>query len=67
MKVYVDTERCVGHGRCYELVPEVYDEDEYGHCRLISVAIRAQDEERARRGAVNCPEHAIRIEEELDP
>ena len=31
MKVRVDLELCVGHGRCYMLAPEIYDEDERGY------------------------------------
>ena len=32
MRVRVDPDRCVGHGRCYVLAPEVFSEDERGHC-----------------------------------
>lgn len=66
MKVHVDLKRCVGHGRCYELAPEVYDEDERGHCRLIASSVAAELADQAQRGASNCPEHAIRVEEEPD-
>ena len=24
--------KCVGHGRCYELAPDVFGDDERGHC-----------------------------------
>ena len=30
MKVELDLELCCGHGRCYMLCPEVFDEDEAG-------------------------------------
>ncbi|MCH2171736.1 ferredoxin [Myxococcota bacterium] len=67
MKVRVDQKLCVGHGRCYELAPEVYDEDERGHCRLVASSVAPELVASAQRGAVNCPEHAIRVEEEVDP
>jgi ferredoxin len=33
--VRVDMAKCVGHGRCYELAPEIFGEDERGHCRVL--------------------------------
>ena len=32
--VSVDMKLCVGHGRCYELAPDIFDEDEAGYCTL---------------------------------
>ncbi len=32
MKVTVDADLCVGHGRCYVLGPDVFGTDEFGHC-----------------------------------
>lgn len=63
MKVVVDPHRCVGHGRCYELAPEVYAEDEEGHCRIPRADVPAGLEAAARRGAESCPEQAISVEE----
>lgn len=63
MKVHVDAEKCVGHGRCYELAPEVFGEDERGHCRVLSEIVPAGLEDQARLGEVNCPEDAITTEE----
>ena len=34
MNVVLDSEACVGHGRCYALAPEVYDADDEGHCQM---------------------------------
>ena len=64
MKVRVDLESCVGHGRCYELAPEVFDEDERGHCKLKFEKVPAEHEAQAQRGAANCPEHAILVDED---
>ena len=62
MKVRVDLELCTGHGRCYELAPEVFDEDERGHCRIPDEKVPAELENQALRAEANWPEHAIRVE-----
>lgn len=66
MRIGLDVDACVGHGRCYAVAPEVYDADDRGHCvvRLgtdgnIPEALRAA----ARTGADNCPEGALVIED----
>jgi ferredoxin len=63
MKVSVDSGLCTGHGRCYALCPEVFDEDEAGHCVLLTADVPAGQESRARQAADNCPEQAIRVED----
>ena len=64
MKVRVDATKCEGHGRCYDLAPGVYGEDERGHCRLKHERVPPNLEAQARLGAENCPEDAIEIDEE---
>ncbi len=64
MKVLVDSALCVGHGRCYALGPQVFQEDERGHCRIESHQVPRELEDQARRGEANCPENAIRLEED---
>ena len=63
MKVRVDPELCVGHGRCYELAPEVFAEDERGHCRVPRPNVPRELEAKARLGAGACPESAISVDE----
>jgi len=63
VRVRLDADACVGHGRCYDLAPDVYAEDERGHCRLLHGEVPAHLEDQARRGAENCPENALAIEE----
>ena len=63
MRVRVAAERCVGHGRCYALAPEVYGDDERGRCVVLAPEPDAGLEAQARRGADNCPESAISVEE----
>jgi ferredoxin len=62
MKVRIDQALCVGHGRCYMLAPEVYGEDERGHCLIVREELPPELENAARLGADNCPENAIRID-----
>ncbi len=59
--VKVDLAKCVGHGRCYELAPEVFGEDERGHCRVLLESVPPEQEKAALLAAANCPEDAIRL------
>ena len=66
MKLRVDPAKCQGHARCFALVPELFDVDDYGMSSVegdgtVPVAL----EERARLAMANCPEFAI--EEIEDP
>ena len=61
MIVVVDGEACVGHGRCFELAPELFAEDEQGRCRLLQRQATPDCEELAQRAVANCPEGAISI------
>lgn len=60
MKLSVDLAKCTGHGRCYDLAPELFDEDEAGRCVLLHRDVPAELEAKARVAAGNCPEEAIR-------
>jgi ferredoxin len=62
MRVRVDREKCVGHGRCYVLAPDVFSDDERGHCVVRTPELPPALEEQARLGEGNCPEHAISLE-----
>ena len=61
MKLHVDLALCVGHGRCYALAPDLFEEDESGRCVLRVPAVPPDLEDQARLGEQNCPEGAIRI------
>ncbi|MER5990733.1 ferredoxin [Streptomyces viridosporus] len=60
-KLEIDVPMCQGHGRCYEMAPDVLDADENG------IAVLKSDEpvdvERARAIAATCPEFAILVKE----
>ena len=61
-RVVLDATACVGHGRCYVLAPDVFGEDDHGHCVLQVETVTGDLAEQARVGEQNCPEHAIRVE-----
>ncbi|OBJ61140.1 ferredoxin [Mycobacterium sp. 1423905.2] len=58
-RVSVEQDRCVGHGRCYTLAPEVFDADEVGHAVVLVTDVSGELERQAVTGAQNCPEEAI--------
>ncbi|HME48680.1 ferredoxin [Mycobacterium sp.] len=60
-RVSVDADRCVGHGRCYTLAPDVFDADEVGHSIVRVGEIPGELHEHALIGEQNCPEQAIRL------
>jgi len=63
-KLELDESICVGHGRCYALAPDVFGEDERGHCVLKQMEISAAQEEAASLGVNNCPEEALTLRRE---
>ena len=64
MRIVLNEDACVGHGRCYALAPDVYDADDEGHCVLrITGEVPPELAEAARVGASNCPEDALTIED----
>ncbi|KQH76976.1 cytochrome [Mycobacterium gordonae] len=60
-RVSVDADRCVGHGRCYSLAPQIYDSDDVGHSVVQVEDVSGDLEEQAQIGAQNCPEEAITL------
>ncbi|MEN3539508.1 ferredoxin [Microbispora sp. ZYX-F-249] len=65
MKVTIDPQRCQGHGRCYDLAPELFGEDDEGYGRVLGDGVVPPGGERAARvAAANCPERAIVLAEE---
>jgi ferredoxin len=65
VKVRIDPERCQGHGRCYDLAPDLFGDDDEGYGMVLGGGVVAPGLERAARLAVaNCPEQAIELAEE---
>jgi ferredoxin len=61
MKIEI-TDRCTGHGRCYVQVPELIEDDEWGHGVVKGDGTVLPDNvEGAERAVRVCPERAIRV------
>ena len=63
MRIFVDREQCVGHGRCYTVSPEVFESDDEGFCAGQGLVreIPAELEAAATAGGQACPAGAIAI------
>ena len=67
MKVRIDPARCQGHGRCYDLVPDLFGADDEGFGLVLGDGVVPPGKERQARLAVaNCPERAIELDEEAE-
>ncbi|WP_214409673.1 ferredoxin [Sphaerisporangium fuscum] len=65
MKTRIDPERCQGHGRCYDLAPELFSEDDEGYGQVVGDGVVPPGKGHAARlAASNCPERAIEIVQE---
>ncbi|MEV0316379.1 ferredoxin [Nonomuraea fuscirosea] len=62
MKVQIDPGRCHGHGRCYDLAPGLFGEDDEGYGTVLGGGpVPPEQEEGARLASSNCPERAIEV------
>jgi ferredoxin len=62
VKVTIDTEYCVGHGRCYDVAPALFAGDEDGMGIVNGDGSVAADHFYAASAAVRlCPERAVRL------
>ncbi len=65
MRVRIDSEKCQGHGRCYDLAPELFGDDEEGFGQVLGDGkVTPDTENQARLAVANCPERAIELIEE---
>jgi ferredoxin len=65
VKLHIDSERCQGHGRCYDLAPELFGDDDEGFGQVLGEGVVPASRERdARLAVANCPERAIDLDEE---
>jgi ferredoxin len=65
VRVQISSERCQGHGRCYDLAPGLFGEDGEGYGTVLGGGAVTPGEERgARLAASNCPERAVEVLEE---
>lgn len=62
LELQIDSELCQGHGRCYDLAPDLFREDAEGYGQVLADGVMPPDKaDDARRAALNCPERAIRL------
>ena len=62
MKVRIDTARCVGHGMCHLLCPEVFSlSDEDGRAYVADEKVPAEYVHMVTQASRGCPEEAIQI------
>jgi ferredoxin len=61
VRVAIDPGRCQGHGRCYELAPEVFTDDDSGYGTVLEPEVPAEHAAQTREAQNVCPERAISI------
>ncbi len=65
MKIRVDSDMCQGHNRCMALAGELFEVDDLGYAKELNDGVVPPElEEKARLAVDNCPEVAIKIEDE---
>jgi ferredoxin len=65
VRVRVDREFCTGHGRCYSLVPELFEDDDQGNGQARGAGHVSGDQlVYAQRAVQVCPEGAVVLEED---
>lgn len=63
MRVYVDDDRCRGHGTCCVLCPEVFQLTDKGYAVTEASEVPARHRDLVRQAVAECPEGAISIAE----
>ena len=64
MRVHIDRSSCQGHGRCYDLAPDLFAPDDVGNGEVIGGGeVPPERERQALLAVANCPERAISVEE----
>jgi ferredoxin len=62
--VSVDNERCQGHARCWQLLPEFFTLDDEGYSNIgENKPVTAEQEAKVRQAVNACPELAFTIHE----
>ncbi len=62
MKVQINSSLCQGHGRCYDLAPGLFGEDDEGYGDVPGDGtVPPGQEQDARLAVANCPEYAVQL------
>ena len=64
MQIVIRADQCEGHGRCYDIAPELFLPDAEGHSELVihDGRVPPDHEHRALTAVRNCPERALSLE-----
>jgi ferredoxin len=63
MKISIDPVACTGHGRCYALAPDLFEDDEQGYGQVLGDGDVSPDAATAARAAISsCPEQAVHLD-----
>jgi ferredoxin len=60
----IDTERCSGHGRCYDVASELFTDDDEGYGQVTVDRPNAEQMATARLAVNSCPERAVILDED---
>jgi ferredoxin len=63
VKVRLDVDACVGHGRCYAVAPDIFEPDDMGHSVVRVDEVAGGLEDQARTGVRSCPEDALAVDD----
>jgi ferredoxin len=61
LHIEVDSNVCQGHGRCYDLAPDLFVADELGYSSVRSAEAADDMADKAHRAEGSCPERAITV------
>jgi ferredoxin len=61
VNVTIDSDKCQGHARCWEICPEVFELDDDGHGYVQNPDFPAELEAKVLEAVSNCPERAISV------
>jgi ferredoxin len=63
MRLSVDGASCMGHGRCYQVAPDLltFDDEGYVTIRDATIPVAVDQREAAEDAAGTCPEQAISL------
>jgi ferredoxin len=64
VKVQIDSGRCQGHGRCYDIAPGLFGDDAEGYGRVLGDGLVPPGQaHEAELAVANCPERAVTLTE----
>ena len=62
MRVQIDSERCQGHGRCYDLAPRLFGDDDEGYGKVLGDGVVPPGQEREAHLERRVVQHELQVE-----